>query len=475
MGARWGLGRDRAALGRARSPGITVSDAETRNSLAELLAGTRAGERAVRMRAAIAGRSLLRNSVFIMLTTGISSALGYVFWVIVARSFPADQIGVAAALITAMMLIAAIAEAGTTRSLVQRLPRQPDDVSWSRTLTASALTGVVAGLAVALVAAIVILPDLSPRLEVVGSSPAHAIIFAVGVGAWSLSQIADHVFIAERQSGKMVARNLVFGIVKIPIVVAAAAALGHTAMVIFGSWVAGMAAGLVLAYALMVTRLSRRYRPTMSGVAEELRALTSTFAGNYLINLGGVLPSFLLPIIVLTQLSATDNAYFYVTWLLGGAFFTISFSVAMALFAEGAHDPRRIAEQTRSAVKIIGLLLAPVMLVFFLAGTQILEVFGSAYATNGDTLLILLTASAIPDAITNIFVARMRALEQLRIPAVLNLSMAAVTIGGTFLLLDPMGLAGVGVAWISAQTAGSLFVIGYAIAWRRRRPAEGVA
>lgn len=448
-----------------------MSDAETRNPLAELLAGTRVGEGATRMRAAIAGRSLLRNSGFIMLTTGVSSALGYLFWIIVARSFPADQIGIAAALIAAMMLIAAIAEAGTTRSLVQRLPRLHDDVSWSRTLTASALTGSVAAVVIALLAAVVVMPGLSPRLEVVGSSPGDAIIFAVGVGAWSLSQIADHVFIAERQTGNMVARNLVFGIVKIPIVVAAAAAIGHTAMVIFGSWVLGMAAGLVLAYVLLITRLSRRYRPTLTGVAGELRDLTSTFAGNYMINLGGLLPAFLLPIIVLTELSAAENAYFYVTWLLGGAFFTISFSVAMALFAEGSHDPKHLAEQTRSAVKIISALLAPVMLVFFLAGEKILSLFGSAYATNGETLLILLTASAVPDAITNIFVARMRALEQLRVPAVLNLSMAAVTIGGTFLLLDPMGLSGVGVAWLSAQTAGSLFVLGYAIRAQRRAAA----
>jgi O-antigen/teichoic acid export membrane protein len=430
------------------------------------------GQQAVRMRAAIASRSLLRNSAFIMLTTGVSSALGYLFWVIVAREFPADQIGIAAALITAMMLIAAIAEMGTTRSLVQRLPRQPDDASWSRTLTSSAITGGVAGVLIALLAAIVILPGLSSQLEVVGSSPAHAIIFAAAVGAWGLSQIADHVFIAERQAGNMVARNLVFGVVKIPIVLAAAALIGHTAMVIFGSWLLGMVAGLVLAYFLLLTRLSRRYRARLAGVGAELRALTSTFAGNYLINLGGLLPAFLLPIIVLTQLSATENAYFYVTWLLGGAFFTISFSVAMALFAEGSHDPGHLAEQTRSALKIITALLAPVMLVFFVAGEWILGLFGPAYADHGETLLILLTASAVPDAITNIFVARMRAVEELRIPAALNLSMAAVTICGSWLLLEPLGLPGVGVAWITAQSAGSLFVLGYFLRGRHRTAAS---
>ena len=98
-----------------------------------------------------------------MLTTGINSVLGYVFWIVAARSYPTAVIGVGAALITAMTFIAVVANLGTSPALIQRLPRARDDEEWSRTLSTSLITGAVAGLAIALLAALVILPAVSQQ------------------------------------------------------------------------------------------------------------------------------------------------------------------------------------------------------------------------------------------------------------------------------------------------------------------------
>ena len=81
----------------------------------------------------------------------------------------------------------------------------------------------------------------------------------------------------------------------------------------------------------------------------------------------------------------------------------------------------------------------------------------------------MLTASAVPDAVTNIYNARLRAREELAFPAAMNMGMAAVTLLGAWLLLPPMGIVGAGLAWAAAQTAGTLAVIAH-IAFRRRRP-----
>jgi hypothetical protein len=45
--------------------------------------------------------SLLRNSVFIMLTTVVNSLFGYGFWLLAARFFPPSTVGLSAALISA--------------------------------------------------------------------------------------------------------------------------------------------------------------------------------------------------------------------------------------------------------------------------------------------------------------------------------------------------------------------------------------
>ncbi|HEX8075834.1 MAG TPA: lipopolysaccharide biosynthesis protein [Thermoleophilaceae bacterium] len=419
------------------------------------------------IRSAMPGRSLLRNSAYIMATTGINSALGYVFWIVVARTYATDEVGVASALIAAMSLLAAIANLGTSAALVQRLPTRRADADWSRTTTASLATGTVAGLAFGLVGALV-LPELSSHLDAVGSQAAYALLFTVGVALWSLSVTSDYLFIAERRTENMFVRNLVFGLAKLAAVVAIAQAGDESALGIFGSWIAGCALALTVAFVVLVPRLGRRYRPTLSGVGSEIRGMGTSYAGNYVISIGNQLGVFLLPVLVVSRLSATDNAYFYVAWVLGGAFFVISSAIGSALFAEGANDPPTLDQQSRSSVRITAALLGPMMLFFFVAAGWLLGLFGQAYADHAQTLLILLTASAVPDAITNLYVARLRAQGRLAFPAAMTMGMAAITVTTAWILLPPMGLAGAGVAWLAGQCTGSVACLADALRGRSR-------
>jgi O-antigen/teichoic acid export membrane protein len=424
---------------------------------------------AARLRAALERRSLLRNALYIMLTTGVNSALGYLFWLVIARTYDAHEVGVASALIAAMTVVAALADLGTSTALIQRLPTQRSPSDWSRTLTASLVTATLAGIAFAVVAAVAILPSLSPSLSVVDSSATYLLLFVCGVPIWSLSVVSDYLFVAERRTGNMLARNAVFGVAKLALVAAIALAGGRDAQGIFAAWVAGCALSLAIGYGLLLPRLKRRYRPAMAGVAREVRAMATSFAGNYFITLGFLLTTFLLPLLVVIRLSAEQTAYFYVAWLLGGAFFTVTASVGSALFAEGSHDPDALAQQTRLAVRISAALLTPLMLLFFVAGGPILGLFGPGYEENGETLLILLAASAVPDAITGLYLARVRAEGRLVFPAAASMAIAAVTLVGAWLLLPSMELAGAGVAFIAAHCLGSVACL--VDARRARRPA----
>jgi O-antigen/teichoic acid export membrane protein len=285
------------------------------------------------------------------------------------------------------------------------------------------------------------------------------------VAVWSLSVVSDYLFVAERRSENMFTRNLAFGIAKLAIVVALVLAGDDSAVGIFAAWVVGCALSLVVAYALILPRLARRYRPALAGVRGEVRAMAGLYAGNYFITLGYLLTTFLLPLLVVVRLSAEQTAYFYVAWLLGGAFFTVTASVGSALFAEGTNDPATLSRQTRSAVRISAVLLTPLMLVFLVAAGPILGLFGEEYADEGTTLLLLLTASAIPDAITGLYLARVRAEGRLVFPAAASMAMAAVTLIGAWFLLPSMELAGPGVAFVAAHVAGSVACL---IDWRLR-------
>jgi ADP-heptose:LPS heptosyltransferase/thymidylate kinase len=112
------------------------------------------------------------------------------------------------------------------------------------------------------------------------------------------------------------------------------------------------------------------------------------------------------------------------------------------------------------------------MLVAFLGGHLILSTFGPSYSLYGYTLLTVLVLSAIPDAITNVYVSVLRVQKRFVWAALLNLGMAAVALGLAWYLLPQMGIVGAGWAWLIAQTAGTLVVVGVIAVGRVRSRGE---
>lgn len=88
----------------------------------------------------------------------------------------------------------------------------------------------------------------------------------------------------------------------------------------------------------------------------------------------------------------------------------------------------------------------------------VLSLLGPGYAEQGRVLLWVLALSAVPDAVTNIAVAALRVEGRLRTTAALNTSMSVLALVSAVPLLAWLGIAGGGVAWLLAQTAGALAV-----------------
>lgn len=408
----------------------------------------------------VRGESLVRNSMYMMATTVVTSLLGYVYWIVAARRYSAHDVGLAAALIAAMTVTAILANCGISSMLVQVLPTRAPGREWSTTLTAGLALGLAGGLVASVVVAIV-LPLFSRQFVALGHTAAYIVIvaFIASVPLWVVSTLLDSTFIAQRAAGYMLVRNTAFSLLKIPLLVALPLLGGSGPMGIFASWVLAAAVGVVGGL-LLIARLGQRYRLVTRGMVAQARAMLSSLAGHHFINLGSIAPVYVLPMMVTARLSPADNAYYYTTWMLGGLFFMVSPSVASSLFAEGSHAAGDILHKARSSAGIIAALLVPVMLLFLLGGRTIMAVFGPAYPRHGLFLLTLLTVSAVPDAVTNIYVSVLRVQRRLRLAACLNLGMAALTLALAWVLLPSCGIAGAGWAWLCAQTAGSVVVAG---------------
>src|SRR5205807_6470482 len=70
---------------------------------------------------------MLFNAGSLCATTAVTSLLGFVYWWVAARWFPPESIGVAAAAISAMVLLGQICVLGLATLLVVELPRQPNE------------------------------------------------------------------------------------------------------------------------------------------------------------------------------------------------------------------------------------------------------------------------------------------------------------------------------------------------------------
>jgi O-antigen/teichoic acid export membrane protein len=400
--------------------------------------------------------SRLRNSVYIMATTVANSLLGYLYWIVAAHIYAAHDIGLAAALISTMTLASILSSQGIGWTLLQLLPGRLAGRAWSVTLNAGLAAGLLTGLCAGSIV-VVALPLFSPQLAIVGRDTAYAVAFLAGVVLTTIGSLVDYVFTAERAADNMLVRNVILAAIKIPLLLLPLLLTQAGAFGIFGTWVLATAIGALAGMAL-VLRLGHSYLPAMRGTRGQVRAVLSSLAGNHVITVGGLAPMYLLPLFVTARLSATDNAYFYITWRLAGLLFMVSPSVAASLAAEGSHARRDLWRMARSSTLLIAAVLGPAMLLFVVGGRYIMAPFGPGYARHGQFLLLLLVISAVPDAITNVYVAVLRVQQRLRHAALLNLGMAVFTLGLAWVLLPQLGIAGAGLAWLSAQVAGSIAI-----------------
>ncbi len=400
--------------------------------------------------------SLMRNSIYIMSTSIVTSGLGYLYWILAAHTYPASDIGLASALIAVMTLASTLADLGMSSTLVQRLPRRESGRAWSLTLNAGLVTGVLAGSLAGLIA-IVLLSFFSPQFAVVAHLGSYTLAFVAGVPLMIVSLLLDQAFVAERAANNMLIHNLAVAVLKIPLLALPLIFIPRLGVLaILLSTVLALAITLIAAMLLLLPRLKRSYCLAWRGMIGQVRSMLSALAGNHFINLGGLTPMYLLPVFVTMLLSPADNAYFYMVDRLGNLFFMVSSAVATSLFAEGTHVADNLARKVRSSAMITALLLSPLMLICFFGGQYILLLFGPDYARHGLLLLQISVVSAIPDAITNIYVSVLRVQNRLRFAAILNVGMAALTLGCAWILLPRLGIAGAGWAFLIAQLAGSL-------------------
>ncbi|MFK0152680.1 lipopolysaccharide biosynthesis protein [Streptomyces sp. NPDC090499] len=414
------------------------------------------------------GSPLFRNAYALMLNTGISAVLGLGFWLAAARYYSESAVGQGSAAIAAMKLLAGLTAVTLTGALARFIP-----VAGRRTGRLIFRTYAGSSLIVALAAGVFLL-----TLGVWGPSyrflhgPLPGLGFVVAVIAWNLLTLQDGVLTGLRNAPWVPVGNTVFSAVKLALLVAFAAAIPVAG--VFVSWVAAIATSFVPLGWLVFRRLVPRHVEATADHAKPptLQEIGRFLAGDYTGSLFSLAVVYLVPVIIASQVSSEDNAYFYITTTIGGTTNLLAINMGASLTVEGSHDPARLAGNTRAALKRMARIMIPICALLFFGAPWILGVFGPGYADAATPLLRWFAVGALLRVVMETYFAVLRAQSRTAGLAWLQGLLCLLVLGLTLLLLPRMGLTGAGVAEISSLAV--IVTIAAPRLWRtlRAAPAE---
>jgi O-antigen/teichoic acid export membrane protein len=424
--------------------------------------------------------TLVRNSVFLMTSTVVTAGLGYIFWAFAAHAFSKQEVGIGSAVISLCSTIALLTYLGSSAMLIERLPANEHSSAWTAVLMRICLA--TAGVTVVAMLAIVPALRIFSQYRPFFGTALPTLLAVAGAASWTLVNLFGSAFIAARRAGRLLSIQTLISGIKV-LLIFPYAAVGGDASGLVGAWTASAMVGVCIGAIWLIpqmglgqrfdqdkrrrvegtfdtrtrSRVRSRRRPQhrRPSVPPSKASIRRMF-GQHLTSVGGALTPLLLPVLVVIRLGATSNAYFYITWMVGAVFFMVSPSVASALFAEGVRAGSDLRSVTARAMKVIAVLLVPAMAVMIVGGRLVLGLFGASYTAAGYGLLILLAASALPDAVSNVAVAIFRVTDRLGYSTMLNLGILMATLATAWVLMPSLGIAGAGLAWLGVQVVGAV-------------------
>ncbi|MBV7330760.1 oligosaccharide flippase family protein [Chloroflexi bacterium TSY] len=397
---------------------------------------------------------LAANTSFLILNTIAGSGLGFVFWIVATHRFDSAHVGMGAAYLSAITLLAAIGEMGLGTTLIRFAPSMQSN-TLHHFVNASATVVTTSTLLIAL-AFVVGASFWARELEPLSHSFQQASLFIIVLIAFSLAQFLDRLYVAFQRTHFLFIRTLLANILRILTIVFASYSLGATIILLAVG--IGALISLIISIKFLAPRSMPAYRFYPTFELASLRSKITYSLSNHLSLLLWNAPPLIYPLIIVQLLGAASNAYFYICWMMANILFVVPTALSTAVFAQASN--RKTPEQTNvwyiMYLAVIG--LVPVVVILASFSSSLLSVFGSEYSSAGRPLLTVLLLSSLPYTVNSFATLDCRIRQDISgilwISGFITLlSLILVVVGGIL-----YGLVGVGIGWIAGQTIGVFYV-----------------
>jgi O-antigen/teichoic acid export membrane protein len=394
----------------------------------------------------LASDPLYRGSLVLLANTASLSVLGFAFWALAARSYPAATVGTFSGLTSGIGLVSTIAALG----LPNMVTRHVTSTTSPRGLMVVAL-GSITALGGTL--SVIVLLGLGSRLPASLDLREHghaAVLFTVLVIVTALSAAIDAALIAVRATQAVLWSNLAGSLARI-------AGLFLLSSLRSSGLIIAYSVGLLLATALTVAPLVVKLRGGIR-LGDALALFREYLAGsirNYIATVLGILPSTVVVLEVLARLGASRTAAFATASLVAGFLSVIPSTTSQVLFAEASRKGATMGAQVRKALRAIYGLLIPGILVMVAGAPLIMRVFGASYAAEGSNCLRILALGSLFTGGTYLVDSMLIARDRTGAYLFMNGANAALVLGCVGFLLR-YGIDGGAEGWALGQAVSLL-------------------
>lgn len=317
----------------------------------------------------IGADSVIRNSVSLLANLVISAACSYGAFVLVARLYSVQAVGLSATAISLGAFVVSVTQLGTNFSLPRFLPvtnhrEAVINTALTTTLTAALIGGVIA----------LVLP-VADKLFALGGA-FFALAFLIATCVQTGEAVLGTVLIADRSSGTMTRANTIPNLVRL------AAPSAFLFMGALGSYVARFVSDVIAFFMFggIVARRGHRFRLAFNVAAT--RDLRSFSFGMYVVGTLGRLPLVTLPIITLERFGVSQAAFWSVGITVATLLYQLPSMIGQALLPEAVQRPsERRHLLYRSSLMTLGIVI-PILLIAYLAAPLGLKFFGAKYVVG---------------------------------------------------------------------------------------------
>jgi len=392
-----------------------------------------------------------RTATTLMASTIGTSVMGFAFWIIVARWFPAEVVGRASALIASMTLIASVAQLNLVNLFVRFLP----------TAGGKTMRWVAAGFtAVPITAGLLGIVFLGLRLDggLAGGGWGFATLFVAAAALAAVSLVADGVVTSLGRAHWVPLKNLGAHAVKLGLaVLLGVVGLTATYHWLFLTWVVPIAisVALVVAAALRLAH-TRRGTPQTSQVRR--REVASFVGAEYVTGILANVVTYVPPVLVAQALGAEHTAYFYVPWTMGVGATALLWNIVTSFVVTASSDPSQAPQALRRAVRLGAVISASGALVLVLGAKPLLSFVGAGYV-QGAGVLGLVAASLPFTAVLLLYSAFCVMRRRVWPLAALQAGAVFVLMGMSWWGMPLWGANAPGLAYLVAQAGFALLVL----------------